>query len=125
MAAMKHRDLVLDQFTRQAVPFSEAPGIRDEAAIDKLIAFTQAGPTHRTLDVACGPGLVVLAYARTVEHAEGIDATPAMLARARELQQENGIGNVTWHDGDATRLPFSDATFDIVTCRFAIHHLLD
>lgn len=28
-----HRDAILDQFTRQAVPFSTAPGIRDEQAL--------------------------------------------------------------------------------------------
>jgi ubiquinone/menaquinone biosynthesis C-methylase UbiE len=122
---MRHRDQILDQFTRQAVPFSQAPSIRDSAAIEKLIELTEAGPTHRTLDVACGPGLVVLGYARKVARAEGIDATPAMLARARELQQAEDITNVIWHQGDAVELPFAAAAFDIVTCRFSIHHLLD
>jgi hypothetical protein len=31
----EHRALILDQFTRQAVPFSTSPGIRDEEALSR------------------------------------------------------------------------------------------
>ena len=120
---MRHRDLIQDQFTRQALPFSEAPSMRDRAAIDLLLASAYAGPAHRSLDVACGPGLVALAFAKVVAYAVGLDATPAMLDRARELQRQAGLSNVEWHCGDAGRLPFGDDTFDIVTCRFAFHHV--
>ncbi len=119
---MNHRDTVLDQFSRQAVPFSNAPAISDAQAIERLLDVSGAGPGLRSLDVACGPGLLVLAFARRVRLAEGVDVTPAMLQRARELQRSRGVHNVDWHLGDAERLPFDDATFDIVTCRFAFHH---
>ena len=58
-----HRDLIVEQFTKQAVPFSTAPGIRDEEALRLLVEFTGAGPEDTVLDVACGPGLVVCALA--------------------------------------------------------------
>ena len=45
-----------------------------------------------------------------------------MIARARALQAQLGLGNVAWHVGDAARLPFAAGAFDIVTCRFAFHH---
>jgi SAM-dependent methyltransferase len=32
---------------------------------------------------------------------------------------------VLFTEGDATRLPFPDAQFDVVVCRFAFHHLED
>ena len=51
-----HRDRIVDQFTRQAVPFSTAPGIRDEAALQLLVEASGAGPDDTVLDVACGPG---------------------------------------------------------------------
>ncbi len=73
-----NREAVLDQFTRQAVPFSTAPGIRDEEALRLLVTATGAGPADSGLDVACGPGLVAAAFT-------GIDLTPAMIDRAIHL----------------------------------------
>jgi ubiquinone/menaquinone biosynthesis C-methylase UbiE len=120
-----HRDAILDQFTRQAAPFSTAAGIKDEQALRLLVEFTEAGPEDTVLDVACGGGLVVCAFARVVRHATGIDLTPAMLERARALQQERRLGNVTWQLGDVLPLPYADGSFSIVTSRFAFHHFLD
>src|SRR5437667_9187061 len=100
-----HRDLIVEQFTRQAVPFSTAPGVRDEEALRLLVDFTGAGPEDTVLDVACGPGLVVCALAAVVRHATGIDVTPAMIERARALAAEKGLGNVTWQVGDVLPLP--------------------
>jgi len=120
-----HRDVIRDQFTRQAVPFSNAPAIRDEEALARLIAFAGAGPADTVLDVACGPGLVVAAFARVVRFAVGVDVTPAMLGRAREVARAAGARNVGWHVGDALRLPFRRGTFSVVTSRFALHHCAD
>lgn len=117
-----HRDRILDQFTRQAVPFSTAPGIRDEAALQLLVEASGAGRDDTVLDVACGPGLVVTAFARVARHATGIDVTPAMLARARELAAAARVANVTFTEGDVTRLPWDDGTFSVVVSRFAFHH---
>ncbi len=121
----EHRHEILDQFTRQATPFATAPGIRDEAALKLIVECSGAGPNDTVLDVACGPGLVVAAFARVVRHATGIDITPAMLDRARAHAAEQGLTNVTWHQGDVLPLPWPDASFSIVTSRFAFHHFLD
>jgi SAM-dependent methyltransferase len=120
-----HRDLIVDQFTKQAVPFSMAPGIRDEHGLACLIEAAGAGARDNVLDVACGPGLVVAAFARVVRHATGVDVTPAMLARARAVAREQGTANVAWVAGDVAALPWADGTFDVVTSRFAFHHLED
>ncbi len=120
-----HRDAILDQFTRQAVPFSTSPGIKDEQALRLLVESSGAGPDDTVLDVACGGGLVVCAFAGVVRHATGIDLTPAMIGRARVLQEERALSNVTWRLGDVVPLPFADGAFSIVTSRFAFHHFLD
>jgi SAM-dependent methyltransferase len=125
MTTPSHRDAILDQFTRQAVPFSTAAGIRDERALRLLVEWSGAGPEDTMLDVACGGGLVVCAFARVVRHATGIDLTPAMIERARALQAGQGLTNVTWQVGDVLPLPFPDGAFSIVTTRFAFHHFLD
>jgi ubiquinone/menaquinone biosynthesis C-methylase UbiE len=120
-----HQDLILDQFTKQAIPFATAPGIKDEEALKLLVDFTGARPNDTVLDVACGPGLVVCAFAQVVRHATGIDLTPAMIERARTLQKEKGLANVTWQVGDVLPLPYPHASFSIVTSRFAFHHFPD
>jgi ubiquinone/menaquinone biosynthesis C-methylase UbiE len=120
-----HRERILDQFTRQAVPFSNAPAIRNQEALQRIVELAQAGPEDTVLDVACGPGLLVAAFAQVVRHATGIDLTPAMLERARELQRKQGLRNVSWCQGDVTNLPYPDQQFSIVGSRFAFHHLLD
>src|SRR6266699_1749755 len=94
-----HRDLIVEQFTKQAVPFSTAPGVRDEEALRLLVDFTGAGLDDTVLDVACGPGLVVGA-----------------------LAGEKGLANVAWQVGDVLPLPSPDGAFSLVVSRFAFHH---
>src|SRR5215471_8595341 len=118
-----HDSRILDQFTRQAVPFAAAPAIRNEEALNRIVEWAGAGPEDTVLDVACGPGLLVCAFARVVKHATGVDMTPAMLEQARKIQQDQGLKNVTWQPGNVYSLPFPDSHFSIVSSRFAFHHL--
>jgi SAM-dependent methyltransferase len=125
MTDVTHSSLIRDQFTRQATPFSTAAPIANEAALKMIVDAAQAGPADEVLDVACGGGIVVCAFAPLVKHATGIDMTQAMLDRARALAAEKGIANVTWREGEVERLPYPDASFTIVVTRFAMHHFLD
>ena len=124
MTDATHQDLILDQFTRQATVFSTATAITDEDALRMIVEAARPGPDDRLLDVACGPGLVVCAFAPHVQAATGIDVTPAMLKRARKLA-EKLLANVAWRQGDVSALPYVDASFTIVTTRFSFHHFLD
>jgi ubiquinone/menaquinone biosynthesis C-methylase UbiE len=120
-----HRDLILDQFTRQATPFSTAKTITDDNALRMILQAAMPGPGDTVLDVACGGGIIVCAFAPEVKHATGIDMTPAMLDRARQLAAERNIVNASWDRGDVGSLPYADGTFDIVVTRFSMHHFLD
>jgi ubiquinone/menaquinone biosynthesis C-methylase UbiE len=124
MSDTTHQERILDQFTRQATPFSTANTITDANALRMIVESAAPRPGDTLLDVACGGGLVVCAFAPHVKHATGIDMTPAMLDRARQLAAEKGIANVTWDRGDVGRLPYADGSFDIVVTRFSMHHFL-
>ncbi len=125
MSDISHQDRILDQFSRQAMPFSTAAPITDANALRMIVEAAAPKPSDRLLDVACGGGIVVSAFAPYVEHATGIDMTPAMLDRARQHATESGVANVTWDRGDVTALPYADDAFDIVVTRFSMHHFLE
>jgi SAM-dependent methyltransferase len=118
-------DIVVDQFTRQATPFANAAAMRDEEALRLLVEFSGAGTNDTVLDVACGPGLVVAAFARACRHATGIDLTPAMIDKAREHAAALGLPNVGWRVGNVLPLPFPNRAFSVVVSRFAFHHFPD
>jgi ubiquinone/menaquinone biosynthesis C-methylase UbiE len=121
----EQRKLILDQFSRQAVPFSEMHA-RDDAEIHQLLINT-AGITgaDEVLDVACGPGLVACEVAKVARHVTGIDLTPAMIDQARARQRSLALGNLTWVVGDAQPLPFSAGSFSRVITRYSFHHFTD
>ncbi|HVN88178.1 MAG TPA: methyltransferase domain-containing protein [Candidatus Binataceae bacterium] len=120
-----HDATIADQFTRQASGFAAAPELHNDAVLALLTDAAHPKPSDRMLDVACGPGSVVAAFAPLVLHAEGVDATPAMLAEARKLAATKNLRNIGFRNSSAYQLPYRDASFDIVATRFAFHHLED
>ena len=122
---ISNADIVLDQFTRQATPFANSAAMRDEDALRLLVEFSGAGADDTVLDVACGPGLVVAAFAKLCRHATGIDLTPAMIDKAREHAAVSGLTNVDWRVGNVLPLPFPDGAFSVIVSRFAFHHFPD
>lgn len=118
----EQRELILDQFTRQAIPFSQLHG-HDEAAIyDLLIKTAGIQADNIVLDVACGPGLVACEVAKVARRVTGVDITPAMIEQARSHQQSLALTNVDFVVGDAHPLPFEDGAFDRVITRYSFHH---
>ena len=120
-----HTRQIRDQFTRQAAPFAAAAEIRNEDGLRRIVEMAQAGSSDTVLDVACGPGLLACAFARVAKHVTGIDLTPKMLEQAAAVQRQQGLDNLTWHEGEVPPLPYRDAEFSIVSARFAFHHFLE
>jgi arsenite methyltransferase len=72
---------------------------------------------ERVLDLGCGAGTDSLVAARMVGpegHVVGIDMTPEMLDKARLSAAAMGAENVEFVEGEAEKLPFADASFDVV-----------
>jgi ubiquinone/menaquinone biosynthesis C-methylase UbiE len=118
MTEASHQGLILDQFTRQATLFSAAAPITNADALRMIVEAARPGPEDAVLDVACGGGIVVCAFAPHVRQATGIDVTPAMLDEAQRLAAEKGLTNVGWRQGDVNALPFEDGSFTIVVTHF-------
>jgi ubiquinone/menaquinone biosynthesis C-methylase UbiE len=80
-------------------------------------AFLRVGPGSSVLDVGCGPGDVVIGFARATgpgARAVGIDASTVMVDEARRRAADAGV-TAEFSVGDAMALDFPDGTFD--ACR--------
>ena len=74
------------------------------------------------LDVGTGAGHTALTIAPKVARVIATDITAAMLEKTAELAVTRGITNLETRFADAGELPFDDNTFDLLTCRLAMHH---
>ena len=118
-----HIDKIVDQFSRQAIPFTHVAGHLD--SIQTLVEMAGATNQDDVLDIACGPGLVACEFARVSKHVTGIDITSAMIERAGVRQAQKGLENVSWTVGDVSPLPFEDNSYSIVISRYSFHHFLE
>jgi SAM-dependent methyltransferase len=87
------------------------------AGVANPFAFGPLSIGEDVLDVGCGAGMDSLIAAQMVGptgSVTGIDMTPEMIAKARRSVAESGLGTVTIVEGSAERLPFADASFDVV-----------
>jgi ubiquinone/menaquinone biosynthesis C-methylase UbiE len=118
-----HHQLIIDQFSRQAIPFAELPG--HSQSMQMLIDLSGVSASDSVLDLACGPGLVACEFAPFARQVTGIDLTPKMIEQAEERQKTKGLSNLSWRVGDVLPLPFPEASFSIVLTRYSCHHFLD
>ena len=87
---------------------------------DEIVRSLDVGRNDHHLDVAAGtgePGLRIAAIA-TGGRVVLTDLSPSMLAAAGRRADVLGLGNVDTRECSADALPFPDATFDSVSCRF-------
>jgi SAM-dependent methyltransferase len=82
-----------------------------------LVKFAGVRAGQRVLDVGCGTGVVAITAARAGAAASGLDLTPELLERARANSQLAEVA-VEWREGDAEKLPYADAAFDVVLSQF-------
>ena len=71
------------------------------------------------LDVACGTGTLLDLYQQTGCRVFGIDASVAMLEVARAKLDHAADLRL----GDATRMPYADGRFDLITIVLALHEM--
>ncbi len=113
---------VREAFGESAEAYVASPGHAGGADLNRLVELAAPSLSDRALDISTGGGHTALALASHVAHMTASDLTPRMLAAARDFLTASGVTNASYVIADAEKLPFLDASFDLVTVRIAPHH---
>jgi SAM-dependent methyltransferase len=112
----------------EAEAFDEAAdhGLRDpavRAAWRSLLVSLVPAPPARVADLGCGTGTLSLLLADEGHAVDGVDFSPAMVARARAKGE--GRRDVRFVVGDAAAPALDRAAYDVVLCRHVLWALPD
>lgn len=90
----------------------------------RLVEQARIKSGHRVLDLGCGTATLTLLIKQTHPEATiaGIDGDKNILKIANRKVNESGL-DVTFHQGMAFDLPYSDASFHRVLSSLVFHHL--
>jgi SAM-dependent methyltransferase len=116
LAALEKAGKELNRLTPEDLAPIDEFHIRGRAATLELARAARVDSTKHVLDVGSGVGGTSRCLAREFGcRVTGIDLTDEYCRTAAMLSERVGLANlVDYHQGDATRLPFPDASFDIV-----------
>lgn len=119
------QDFVAGQYEPRAQDYVSSEVHRQGPDLDQIEAELRHRPAGRVLDLGCGGGHVTYRVAPLAHEVVACDVTTGMLDAVRRTAGERGLHNVTVQEAPAERLPFDDATFDLVVARYTTHHWHD
>lgn len=89
-----------------------------------LLDLLAAQPGERILDVGCGTGQLTAEIAASGADALGLDASPGMIAQARQNYPAKHNPRLSFSLADAAAMTF-DSEFDAIFSNAALHWMLD
>jgi SAM-dependent methyltransferase len=125
MSARTQEALAAAQFGAQAGAYLTSAVHAQGADLAALAALAAGQAGARVLDLGCGGGHVAYAVAPHVGEVVAYDLSAGMLEVVAAAARERGLGNLRTVQGPAERLPFADASFDLVLSRYSAHHWRD
>ena len=108
-------------FDRAATYYDDTRGVPpgvDQDAAHTIVRAGKLTPTSRVLEIGVGTGRIALPLAEHVDTVYGLDLSRPMMLRLQTKQSDEPIYLV---QGDATRLPFADHSFDAVVAVHVFH----
>jgi SAM-dependent methyltransferase len=121
--ARAHDELVKREFAKQAATFEDPSySFGDERLMAWILSNVEVAAGASVLDVAAGTGHVARGFAPRVRQVVALDLTPEMLELGKSRAEAEGLRNILFERGDASSVPHLDDSFDLVVCRFAVHH---
>src|ERR1700683_4082968 len=124
-AAQTVHERVQSQFGAAAAAYGTSLLHADASALQRVVELAEPQPKDSALDIATGAGHTALALAPRVARVIAYDLTREMIRETRLNAAARGLVNVYTQQGPAEKLPFRDASFNIVHVRQAPHHFAD
>ena len=86
--------------------------------------FCEQLSSLQILDMATGTGDLAIAVARLhPAHIDGVDISKSMMEVGKRKILSKGLGNViSFHEGEAEKIPFEENSFDIVMVAFGVRN---
>jgi SAM-dependent methyltransferase len=119
---MSDQTFTATQYAPRAADYVTSAVHAQGADLDQIEALVRGRADAVALDLGCGGGHVSYRTAPHVGRVVAVDVTPAMLEQVAANAAARGIGNIVTRLAPAEALPFPDASFDLVLCRFTAHH---
>lgn len=120
-----HDTLVQDQFGPRAHAYVESAVHAAGADLDALEAIAARAAPRHAIDLGTGGGHVAYRLAPHAAAVTAADLSGEMIAVVAETARARGLANIDTAVAPAEDLPFADAAFDFLGCRFSAHHWRD
>jgi len=95
---------------------------------EALVEYARPRAGMHMLDLASGTGEPAITLAERMGpqgHVSALDQSAELLEIARKRAEQRGLANISFQQGDAHKLPFTDQSFDLATCRFGVMFFAD
>jgi ubiquinone/menaquinone biosynthesis C-methylase UbiE len=125
MTTGTHHDRVDQQFGSQASAYLNSSVHASGGDLERLGSVLARFSDARLLDMGCGAGHASFVAAQHVRETVAYDLSAQMLEVVASAASERQLDSLTTCQGYAERLPFDDASFDIVISRYSAHHWHD
>jgi ubiquinone/menaquinone biosynthesis C-methylase UbiE len=123
---MDQHALTVQQFGSTAARYLSSPVHSTGADLDRLGELARESRLSSALDLGSGAGHASYALARGgVGRIVAYDLSAQMLEVTATEAKARGHGQIEVREGPAERLPFADASFDLVVTRYSAHHWMD
>jgi ubiquinone/menaquinone biosynthesis C-methylase UbiE len=114
-------DATRERFARTAERVAELQDARAASLEKDILRFVAPSGDERALDSGTGSGALAFALAPHVREVVGVDIVPELLEQARKRAER--FPNVTFVEGDATKLPLEYGSFDLAGTLRTLHHI--
>jgi len=125
MSVKSHQSVVTDQFGPRAAAYLTSAVHASGEDLQQIAALVRGHKQARALDLGCGGGHVSFTVAPEVAEVVAYDLSSEMLTAVTRAAVDRGFDNLRTECGAAEKLPFADASFDIVATRYSAHHWRD
>lgn len=119
---MKQQAIAAKRFGAAAQAYLSSSAHASGADLDRLRGLASQLGRPETLDLGCGAGHAAYALASGGAIVTAYDLSSEMLAVVQEQAAARGLDSIATRQGAAERLPFEDASFDLVVTRYSAHH---